>query len=161
MVPSHPDDELLRVVLLEEFRERREAAGIRLTAVGAAVGADPHAVWSLEMHRPANPKIATLVRYSQPCGFTLALDLVGVDEPATPEEATLQELGFVGTAMVSKLRRIRESRGISRREVQEKHGWAYDTFARIEYGNREPHLSTLQRYARVLGTRLDARWEAL
>jgi transcriptional regulator with XRE-family HTH domain len=52
---------------------------------------------------------------------------------------------------MTKLRAIREGKGVSLRALKKCSGVAVATLARIEGGNYDPRLSTLRRLAKALG----------
>ena len=161
MAPSHPDDVVLRNRLADEMIANRHAAGLSQSQLAELVGVRDGSVYAVERNRPANPRVSTLVEYAHPARRRLVLELCDVvDLEPLPAEQALLAGGYVGAAMVAHLRRWREHAGISRKDIEAQHGWKWYSLAALEYGDREPYLSTLQRYARVLGGRLDARWEA-
>lgn len=51
---------------------------------------------------------------------------------------------------MTRLRDIREAKGVSLRALKQLSGVAVATLARIEAGNYDPRLSTLQRLAKAL-----------
>lgn len=51
---------------------------------------------------------------------------------------------------MTRLRDIRDAKGISLRALKQLSGVAVATLARIEAGNYDPRLSTLQRLAKAL-----------
>ena len=51
---------------------------------------------------------------------------------------------------MTRLRAIREGKGVSLRELKKASGVAVATLARIEAGGYDPRLSTLRRLARAL-----------
>ncbi|MCM3555684.1 helix-turn-helix domain-containing protein [Janibacter melonis] len=57
--------------------------------------------------------------------------------------------------MFRHLRRLRESRGLTQRQVAERMEVDQSTVARIESGLRDVHLSTLRLYALALHARID------
>jgi HTH-type transcriptional regulator/antitoxin HipB len=53
-----------------------------------------------------------------------------------------------------QVRRERERRGLSQREMAERMGTTHSVIGRIESGGSNPTVSTLERIAQVLGLRL-------
>lgn len=53
--------------------------------------------------------------------------------------------------LMARLVRIRRSEGITQQVIAEGMGVCQSTISGFENGRREPKLSTIQRYARVLG----------
>lgn len=158
-VAGHPEDVAAREALIDDFVLRRTAAGISQRSLSEALGVSQTSVWYLERRRPTNPRVATLVRYAGPCGLRLVLELSGLEDvEPPPAELAFTAAGFVGAALLARLRALRERAGLSQTQLAERGGWQWYSFAVIEYSDREPYLATLQRYARALGGRLDARW---
>jgi transcriptional regulator with XRE-family HTH domain len=52
---------------------------------------------------------------------------------------------------MTRLRAIREGKGVSLRALKKRSGVAVATLARIEAGGYDPRLSTLRKLAKVLG----------
>lgn len=52
---------------------------------------------------------------------------------------------------------LRRERGLTQADVAERLGTSQPVIARLEAGGRDPRLSTLERYARVVGADLDVR----
>jgi len=52
---------------------------------------------------------------------------------------------------VTRLRAIREGKGVSLRALKKRSGVAVATLARIEAGGYDPRLSTLRKLAKALG----------
>jgi transcriptional regulator with XRE-family HTH domain len=55
----------------------------------------------------------------------------------------------------ARVRRVRESLGLSQLELSRRSGIAQESLSRIETGRRDPRLGTLQRLARGMGLSLD------
>lgn len=53
-----------------------------------------------------------------------------------------------------EIRRLREARGLSQRELAERVGTTQSAIARLEAGNNSPSLPTLDRIAAALGAEL-------
>lgn len=62
-----------------------------------------------------------------------------------------KETNPVAVAFGLRLRERREEAGLSVQEAADASGMAYSAFARLERGEREPTISTLQRLAAALG----------
>lgn len=61
------------------------------------------------------------------------------------------------SSVVEQLVDLRRERGLTQADVAERLGTSQPVIARLEAGGRDPRLSTLERYARVLGADLDVR----
>ncbi len=59
-----------------------------------------------------------------------------------------------------QVRELRESHGLSQRELAERMQTTQSVIARLEAGGSKPSLSTLERVARALGTSVDIRFRA-
>lgn len=59
--------------------------------------------------------------------------------------------------LMDRLVELRQERGLTQSEVAARLGTSQPVIARLEAGGRDPRLSTLERYARVLGVDLDLR----
>lgn len=59
------------------------------------------------------------------------------------------------SSIVQRLVRLREQAGLTQVEVASLLGTSQPVIARLEAGGRDPRLSTLQRYARVVGAELE------
>lgn len=62
-------------------------------------------------------------------------------------------------AVVRQLIELREKHGWSQRELAERAGMKQPQLARLETGQVEPKLDTLQRLAAAMGSRLTIRFE--
>ena len=62
-------------------------------------------------------------------------------------------------AIVRQLIELREKHGWSQRELAERAGMKQPQLARLETGQVEPKLDTLQRLAAAMGSRLTIRFE--
>lgn len=62
-------------------------------------------------------------------------------------------------AVVRQLIELREKHGWSQRELAERAGMKQPQLARLETGQVEPKLDTLQRLAKAMGSRLTIRFE--
>ncbi len=159
---GHPDDIAARDALLDDFTRRRLAMRVSKRSLAKALEVDRNAVTSFEQRRPANPKVSTLVRYSEPLNLRLVLELRGVDVEPPPEATAMLACGYVGAAMLATLVAGRRRSGLTQPQLAaHADGWSWSAVAGVEQEDAEPHLSTLQRYARALDGQLNARWEAL
>ncbi len=61
------------------------------------------------------------------------------------------------SSVVEQLVGLRRERGLTQADVAERLGTSQPVIARLEAGGRDPRLSTLERYARVVGADLDVR----
>ena len=78
---------------------------------------------------------------------------------ADPEvQAAYEELA-PRFAVVRQLIALREQRGWSQRELADRAGMKQPQLARLETGQVEPKLDTLQRLAKAMDTRLTIRFE--
>lgn len=66
----------------------------------------------------------------------------------------LGRMGSVLSTAVERLRQARVERGLSQADVAERIGTTQSAIARLESGRSDPRLSTLGRYADVVGARL-------
>jgi transcriptional regulator with XRE-family HTH domain len=53
-----------------------------------------------------------------------------------------------------KLKKLRESKGLTQEGLAEKAGISRAYLARLEMGRHDPHLSRLRKLARVLGVKI-------
>jgi transcriptional regulator with XRE-family HTH domain len=157
----HPDDREAVEALIDEFTARRVARGVTYRGLADAAGVTKASIWYLECRRPANPIVRTLQTYGGAIELDLHIDLL--DMPAVEPSAAVRAFragGYLGTATITFLRQIREHRGITRIDIERDHGWRWSSLAGVENTDQEPHVSTIQRFARVLGGRAVPRWEA-
>jgi transcriptional regulator with XRE-family HTH domain len=56
--------------------------------------------------------------------------------------------------MAKRIRELRDKRGLSQRELAERSGVSREYIARIELGQHDPTISTLERLAAALGVRV-------
>lgn len=151
-----------RAALMDEFRVRRRAAGIGQKPLARHLGVAESTPGHFEKRRPANPLISSLVRYGEAVGLRLVLTLEGVEAPDPPAAATFLAMGFVGAAAHARLVAARAHLGLTQEEVSRRAGGrSRKAFCLFEGDDHEPHLATLQQYARALGGRYSARWEVL
>lgn len=153
-------DMFTRNRLVDELSSRRTALGYSQRGLADVVGVTRNSVMTLERRRPANPRVETLAVYGQALRLELHLDVVDLPEVACPYADLLAIGGFVGESLVARLRAIRTHMGVSRHDIAAKHGWQMQALAAFENGLGTPMLAQLQRFTRVLGGRLGARWEA-
>ena len=59
-----------------------------------------------------------------------------------------------------QVRELRESRGLSQRELAERMHTTQSVIARLEAGGSKPSMSTLERIAAALNTSVDIRFRA-
>ncbi len=78
--PSSLGDHLDFAVFLASARKEREARGLSISAVAAAMGVDHSAVSRLESGKQANPTVNTLMRYVEAIGLRVAWGLAGRDD---------------------------------------------------------------------------------
>jgi predicted transcriptional regulator len=156
----HPDDRARLEALVDDLAARRQARGFSQRHLAAAVGVTHAALYYLECRRPANPLVATLQRYGDPLRVALQIHLDGLPLPdRSPAVAALAAGGYLGSATTAYLRQVREHLGLRRTDVQAAHGWKWSSLAALENCDREPLLSTIQRYARCLGGQALPVWE--
>lgn len=85
-------------------------------------------------------------------------DLLGIDLN-DPEEQHIQALVEADERLLDDLIRLRKRRRMSQADVAAKLGCNQSVIARIEGGDRDPHLSTLRRYAFAIGGVVEHRVE--
>ena len=86
------------------------------------------------------------------------LDMMLADVAADPvARATYQDLVW-REGLLSRLVQVRGPR--RQRDVAEAMGTTQSAISELESGRVDPHLSTLQRYARAVGAQLDVRISA-
>lgn len=82
--------------------------------------------------------------------------VLGIDW-SDPVEQNAAQLVAADEDLLDNLVRLREKLGLSQRDVADRLGVGQSAISRIESGERDPHLSTLRRYALALGARIDHR----
>lgn len=87
-----------------------------------------------------------------------ALRAIASDDAA---KATATENQHVSSALGTALRMLRAERGVSQEQLAVSSGLPQPTISRIEHGEREPRLGTLEKYARGLGMTLNDVLDAL
>jgi transcriptional regulator with XRE-family HTH domain len=78
----------------------------------------------------------------------------GID-PGDPIEQNAKQLVEADEKLLDDLIELRREQGLSQVQVAERLGVHQSSVARIESGERDPHLSTLRRYALALGARVE------
>lgn len=146
---------------MDDYTALREASGISMKSVARALGVNKSAPGSWEQRRPANPLVSSLVRYGEAVGIRPVLTVDGVDAPPPATVPALLACGYVGAACLAWLVAARQHLGVGHRELAARAGLSPRAVYLMERDDHEPHLGTLQGYARVLGGRLTARWETL
>lgn len=69
----------------------------------------------------------------------------------------LEELSDRRRALMDELVAARRGRGLSQTEIAARMGTSQSAVARLERGDVDPRLSTLERYAAAVGRRVDWR----
>jgi transcriptional regulator with XRE-family HTH domain len=77
-------------------------------------------------------------------------EMLGVDL-ARPQDQLAHALVAADSGMLDDLIALRVSQKLSQTEVAARMGVTASAVSRIESGDRDPHLSTLRRYAMALG----------
>ncbi|XKH58490.1 helix-turn-helix domain-containing protein (plasmid) [Citricoccus nitrophenolicus] len=80
--------------------------------------------------------------------------LLGID-PDDPSHALAEQLVAATSDMLDSLIANRKASGLTLEGVASRMGVSKQAVARIEGGDRDPHLSTLRRYAHAVGSRLE------
>jgi len=157
-VTLNRDDMFVRNRLVDELSSRRTALGYSQRDMADAVGVTRNSVMTLERRRPANPRVATLTTYGQALRLELTIAFAGLPVVSCPYADLLFAGGFLGESLVARLRATRTHMGVTRQGIADSHGWQMQAVAAFENSAGMPMLAQLQRYARVHGGRLDARW---
>lgn len=76
-------------------------------------------------------------------------EMLGVDL-SDPEQRLAQELVEADEQMLDELIALRKRMHLTQADVAERMGISQGAVARIESGERDPHLSTLRRYAHAV-----------
>lgn len=158
---EHAEDAAARVELIDAYRRIRIDGGYSLRAVARALQVWKTTPADFERSTSVNPLVSTLARYGEVIGIKPVLTLEGVEARVPPAVEALKVCGYVGAAMLTQLIAAREFLGLSVLQVTDDAGMTKKALWLVERDDHEPQLGTLQRYARGLGGRLDARWEAL
>lgn len=80
-------------------------------------------------------------------------DLLGMD-PDDPETREALEDAEVAERIVATLIDLRQRQRLTQTQVAERMGTTQSVVSKFEQGTGDPHLSTLQRYARAVNARL-------
>lgn len=80
-------------------------------------------------------------------------EALGVND-STPEARLAERLVDADNDLIDKLVEARRRRGLTQVEVGRRMGISQGAVARIESADRDPHLSTLRRYALAIGVRV-------
>lgn len=158
--PQDPDAPA-RDALMDDYRRRRLAAGITSREVSRCLGMHKTSAGQWEARRPANPLVSSLATYGEVIGLRPVFTLEGVEAAEPPAFATLLAMGYVGAAWLTKLIATRKQLGFAPRDLAARSTFSRRAVLLMELDDHEPHLETLQAYARGLGGRLDVRWEEL
>lgn len=81
-------------------------------------------------------------------------DDIKAKRPDSPQRRRGYEKAGRAIRLAFEIRRLRETRGLSQRELAEKVGTTQSAIARLEAGNISPSLPTLDRIADALGAEL-------
>jgi len=81
-------------------------------------------------------------------------DEIKAARPDTPQRRRGYEKAGRAIRLAFEIRRLREARGLSQRELAERVGTTQSAIARLEAGNISPSLPTLDRIADALGAEL-------
>ncbi|MFC7595775.1 helix-turn-helix domain-containing protein [Terrabacter sp. GCM10028922] len=76
-------------------------------------------------------------------------ELLGID-PHDPSAILADELVESHYKLLKDLVDVRRQRGLTQAQVADRMGISQGAVARIEHGDRDPHLSTLRRYAHAV-----------
>ncbi len=81
-------------------------------------------------------------------------DLLGIDH-SDPTQQLAERLVAADDNLLDQLVELRKSKGLTQRDVADRLGVDQSAIARIESGDRDPHLSTLRRYALAIGAEVE------
>ena len=88
-------------------------------------------------------------------GLAVDVDELRSHVGADPEASATYHDSGVRSRLVWHLLRIRKTRKLGQRVVAKSMGTTQSVVSELEQGNTDPRLSSLQRYARAIGCRLD------
>lgn len=160
-MPTDTEDVAVRDALIVEYAALRVQAGISQREVARVLNVCYSTPYHFETRRPSNPLISSLVRYGEILNVKPVLTLHGLHAPVPAAVGPLLACGYVGAAALAQLIAARQHLGITRERMSLRAGLTPRAVGLLERDDHEPHLATLQGYARALGGRLSARWEAL
>ncbi|WP_165216320.1 helix-turn-helix transcriptional regulator [Schaalia sp. ZJ1691] len=81
------------------------------------------------------------------------MDLYGLldDDPNSPENQLARALVEVDDQLIIELVTLRESKGLTQKDVAQLIGTTQGSISRFESGQSDVHLSTVRRYAQAIG----------
>ena len=159
-VDLHPDDRAARLALRDLLIDRRLEQKLTQDELATRMGVTKQAVSLLESSDPR--VIHATQRWSRPLNCRLTFDLVGLPvdpnangvdafRPTDPGRADLWDQ----RALAMALRYAREELGLSQKVIGRRLGGDDKNVRQIELQRYGLIFTTPQRYARVLGGRLD------
>lgn len=83
-------------------------------------------------------------------------ELLGIDH-SDPTQELAERLVTADNRLLDDLVDLRKSRRLTQQQVADRLGVDQSAIARIESGDRDPHLSTLRRYALAIGAEVEHR----
>lgn len=81
-------------------------------------------------------------------------ELLGIDH-SDPTQQLAERLVAADDNLLDELVELRKLKGLTQRDVADRLGVDQSAIARIESGDRDPHLSTLRRYALAIGAEVE------
>ncbi len=148
----HPADLRHRQHLIATLRGLRLTHGMTQQDIADDLYVTHGAISRLE-RKADNPQILTIQRYARALDHRVAMRLGG-----TPAVGGIDPGDDHATSnLLAELVATRHTLGLRQKDIADRLGITHSAVCDLETDPREPRLSTYQRYARALGTRLMCR----
>lgn len=163
---DHPDDAQRREALREQLVEARKSVGVDMALLGLAVGRYDQWLYRCEMHsRSQFWKLNTVYDWGRAVGLNVFVH--PNITPVLPESAIgplaragISNPAFSGVGFLEYVKEWREFKGIGTNELADRMDVNHGTIHAIDQSDN-PRISTMQRYIRVLGGRLEFHVEPI
>lgn len=137
----------------QKLGELRRAKGMTQIDVAARMGTTQPSLARLERNE-LNPNLRTLSRYAAAIDFDVRVTYTPKDSGAKAGKVAESDLESVP----KKLAELRRESGLTQSAVAERLSNTQPVIARLESGAVVPNLRTLERYADVIGLRIDLQF---
>ena len=84
-------------------------------------------------------------------------ELIGTETARDPEFADVLDAAIRARQLVRSLADLRSRMGFTQARIAKRIGTSQSAIARLEAGDSDPRLSTVERYAEAVGVTLDTR----